>query len=133
MKIWFFVCAAVYLAPCVGAEFSDPMQPPPYALQKYRLEKLKALPPAGNPPAKSKQEQQWVLSSILYSTQRRHAIINNQLVRQGEMVQGARLIRLTPDSARLRVKGKVIELTLLNKKTKSNYKTFHKSHHENKI
>ncbi|MBL7000329.1 MAG: hypothetical protein ISR73_10745 [Gammaproteobacteria bacterium] len=109
------------------------MQPPPYALQKYRLEKLKALPPAGNPPAKSKQEQQWVLSSILYSTQRRHAIINNQLVRQGEMVQGARLIRLTPDSARLRVKGKVIELTLLNKKTKSNYKTFHKSHHENKI
>jgi len=123
----------LFFVPCVAAEFSDPMQPPAYALQKYRLEKLKKMTPVNRVPVKTQAAQQWVLSSILYSNQRRHAIINNQLVKQGEMIQGAKLIRLTPNSARLRVKGRVIELTILDKKATGNFKALNKSHHENNI
>mgnify|MGYP001038811363 CR=1 FL=1 len=89
--------------------------------------------PVNSAPVKKQAAQQWVLSSILYSSQRKHAIINNQLVKQGEMVQGARLIRLTPHSARLRVKGRVIELTVLDKKTTGNFKALNKSLNESKL
>ena len=133
MRIWLFIATVIFLVPCAAAEFSDPMQPPAYALQKFRLEKLKKMAPVNSAPVKKQAAQQWVLSSILYSSQRKHAIINNQLVKQGEMVQGARLIRLTPHSARLRVKGRVIELTVLDKKTTGNFKALNKSLNESKL
>ena len=49
------------------------------------------------------------------------------------MVEGARLVRLTPDSARLRIKGKIIELTILDKKTKNSFKVSKKSLNEKNI
>jgi MSHA biogenesis protein MshK len=82
---------------------------------------------------KTRQKTKYVLSSILFSGQRRHAIINNKLVRQGEMVEGARLVRLTTNSARLRIKGKIIELTILDKKTKNSFKVSRKSLNEKNI
>ena len=115
------------------AEFSDPMQPPAYALNKYRLEKIKKMATPGAKSAKAPQKSKWVLSSILFSAQRQHAIINNKLVRKGEIVDGARLIRLTPDSARLRVKARVIDLTILDKKTKNSFKVSKGSLYEKNI
>jgi hypothetical protein len=99
--------------PVIAADFNDPMRPPPYALNKFRLEKLQLNKPQ-NQSKKIKQQKQspWVLSSILFSRQRQHAIINNQLVKKGETIKGAKLIRLKPGSVRLLVNGKVIDLSL---------------------
>ena len=110
------------------AEFHDPMRPPPYAMKKFWLEKngnqKTSIPVA----KKQQQAQPWVLSSILYSGQRKHAIINDKLVRQGDLIKGARLVRLRPDSVQLNAKGKIINLSLRDK-----LKTIKKSSHERKL
>jgi len=105
-----------------AAQTNDPMRPPPFALQKYKLEKLKKNPPPAPLPTNPNEEQPWVLNSILYSKQRQHAVINNVLVRKGERIRGARLVRLTPESVRLVHKGKIIDLDL-----RSRYKSIRKS------
>jgi hypothetical protein len=96
-----------------AADMRDPMKPPPLALYKYRLEKQKNNPPQQVKPAAEEQSStSWQLNSILYSGQRQHAIINNQLVRKGGSVDGARLVRIEPDSVRLVAGGKPIKLVL---------------------
>ena len=97
------------------AEFHDPMQPPPYAINKFRLQKMKNSQPKKAVVKKQQNANPWILSSILYSGQREHAIINNQLVRPGDVIKGARLVRMSPTSARLNAKGKIINLSLRNK------------------
>lgn len=98
-------------------EFYDPMRPPQYALNKFRLEELKqkrnsaALTPGSVSKAGIKR-QSWVLNSILYSGKRKHAIINSKLVRKGDVINGAKLISLKPDRVKLVSKGKAIELVL---------------------
>jgi hypothetical protein len=113
---------AATLAMPVLAQPGDPMRPPPYALQKYRLEKLKKNPPPAQPHKASEASSPWVLNSILYSKERQHAVINNVLVRKGDRIGGARLVRLTPDSVRLVARGKTIDLDL-----RSRYKSIRKS------
>ena len=93
-------------------DFSDPMRPPPLALQKYRLEKLKNQPPAKMITGVNAKKPSWELNSILLSEQRQHAIINNTLVRKGGMVNGAKLVKIEPGSVRLIRRGKVIKLSL---------------------
>ncbi len=116
------VLAVLGLPVTAAAQANDPMRPPPFALQKYKLEKLKKNPPPAPRPTNPNEEQPWVLNSILYSKQRQHAVINNVLVRKGERIRGARLVRLTPESVRLVHKGKVIDLDL-----RSRYKSIRKS------
>lgn len=98
----------------VVAEFYDPMRPPPFAMKKlYPGEKKqqKVAVQKTKPAARvTETQKQWVLNSILFSSQRQHAIINNKLVRLGDMIEGARVIRLRPDSVRLIAKGKTINL-----------------------
>ena len=92
------------------AEVYDPMRPPAYALQKMRLEKSgqqTAVVPQGE-----KKPAPWVLNSILYSSQRQHAIINNKIIKKGDTINGAKLISLTPDSVRLIKQGKIIQLRI---------------------
>ena len=67
------------------------------------------------------------LSSIIYSAERKVAIIDDQTLAIGDRIKGAELIGLTRDSARLRRRGKIItlrlgaELTAIRKKaTESN-------------
>lgn len=117
----------------VETAFFDPMRPPPFALEKLRQERIKktAIVKPAQPRAAIKNP--WVLSSILYSGQRQHAIINNRLVRKGEMIQGAKLIRLRPDGVRLMVKGKIVDLSLYDKDTKDSFKSIKKSLNEKKI
>ena len=104
------------------AEIFDPMQPPAFALYKFRLEKQPQLSPAG-PTDLKPGSRVLVLNSILYSGQRQHAIINNKIVKKGDVVDGAKLIQLLPDKARLIRKGKVIELSL-----NSGFKSIKKNH-----
>jgi hypothetical protein len=90
----------------------DPMQPPPYALQKMREAKRVASPlPAKKVVAKPKSEP-LRLTSIIFSTQRKLAIIDDQMLAIGDRIRGAELVELTRNSARLLRKGKVINLTL---------------------
>lgn len=110
------------------ADFYDPMQPPAYALNKLRLEKVKKASVLKPARTGVKKAAPWVLSSILYSKQRKHAIINNKLVKKGDVIKGARLVRLGPDSVRLLAKGKTIDLTL-----GSRFKSIKKSRNKRKL
>jgi hypothetical protein len=93
-------------------ELRDPMQPPPLALQKYREAKWAANPrPARTVTAKPKAEP-LRLTSIIYSTERKLAIIDDQMLGIGDRIRGAELVGLTRSSARLVRKGKVINLSL---------------------
>ena len=112
MKFWLFFISYLVSVQCVWAEFNDPMRPPAYALEKFRLLKLKQTKRVIRKKIKSSAKDAWVLNSILYSSQRKHAIINDQLVKKGEMIKGAKLIRLKADSVRLLAKGKFIDLKI---------------------
>jgi len=91
-------------------QLRDPMQPPPYALQKYREAKWAANPrPARKVAAKPEPLR---LTSIIYSTERKLAIIDDQMLAIGDRIRGAELVGLTRSSARLMRKGKVINLNL---------------------
>ncbi len=101
-------------------ELRDPMQPPAFALQKYREAKWVAKPrPAKTIAAKPEPLR---LTSIIYSTERKIAIIDDQMLAIGDRIRDAELVGLTRSSARLVRNGKVIklyigtELTAIKKK-----------------
>lgn len=96
----------------VLAEFHDPMRPPAYALEKYRLAKIKKTAVTRKVQKKVVAKHRWVLNSILFSPGRQHAIINNKLVNRGGKVDGAKLIELQSGSVTLLSKGKKIKLTI---------------------
>lgn len=123
MKFIVFVCACLVAGSTLASAFHDPMRPPSFALEKFRLEKIKNQPDSNKPKVTSaKQKPGWVLNSILYSSERKHAIINNKLVKKGDVIAGAKLIRVEPQSVRLIAKGKIIDLSL-----KTRYKSIRKS------
>ena len=95
-------------------ELRDPMQPPPFALQKFR--QAKWANQTKNPvPVKAKPKQAPMrLTEIIYSKERKVAIIDDQLLVVGDRIRGARLVEVTRDSARLVRKGKVVTLSLNN-------------------
>jgi len=111
MRMILYFLVAVLALPVMANDFYDPMKPPSLALKKFRLEKAKSRPVSPQAVVKPKQ-QRWTLNSILISSQRQHAIINNKLVRKGDLIEGARLLSLKPDRVRLSSRGKVIELKL---------------------
>ncbi|MDJ0833337.1 MAG: hypothetical protein QNJ69_07410 [Gammaproteobacteria bacterium] len=91
------------------------------------MEKVKSQPSHKSAAVKPTKKQDWVLNSILYSSQRQHAIINNKLVKKGDTIAGAKLIRVEPQRVRLIAKGKIIDLSL-----KTRYKSIKKSVGKNK-
>ena len=92
-------------------EWRDPMQPPPFALRQYRLEKQKqkVVASAAKPAARPKT---WMLNSILHAPGRQRAIINGRLLAVGERIDGARVIAIDRDRVRLSRQGKTIILKL---------------------
>ena len=95
-------------------ELRDPMQPPAFALQKFRQAKLSAKPaPTAGSTSKPKPKP-LQLTSILFSQNRKIAIIDDQMLAVGDRIRGAKLVKLTRVSARLVRKGKVINLSLDN-------------------
>ncbi len=109
LSLGFFGVGAIASA----AELRDPMRPPPFALEKFRLAKLAKQPkPKTAAPKESPKPLQ--LTSILISKDRRIAIIDDQMLAVGDRIRGARLVALTRESARLVRQGKVINLSLGN-------------------
>ena len=95
-------------------ELRDPMQPPPFALQKFRAAKLAGKPKTAETKAAKPEQEALQLTSILYSRDRKIAIINDQMLVVGDRIRGARLVKLTRATARLVHEGKVINLSLGN-------------------
>lgn len=95
-------------------ELRDPMQPPPFALQKIRQARLAGKPETATVKVEKPRQEPLQLTSILYSRDRKIAIINDQMLVVGDRIRGARLVKLTRATARLVHKGKVINLSLDN-------------------
>jgi len=97
----------------------DPMQPPAFALNKFRLAKLKkkGLSQAGKNSPKKQARKSLRLSSILIAKDRKVAIINDQMLLIGDRIGTARLVRILKDRVQMSRSGKKIELKLQNVKT----------------
>lgn len=95
-------------------EIRDPMQPPAFALEKYRQAKFKnrVKPVKTGVKAQKPVVKPLKLTSILYSSDRKIAIIDDRMLRVGDTIRSAKLVRIDRDSARLLKKGKIIELKL---------------------
>lgn len=100
-----------------AASLRDPMQPPAYALQKFRQARLSGAPAVTKSTAVKPQQKPLQLTSILISQNRKIAIIDDQMLALGDRIRGAKLVGLTRASARLVRKGKVINLSLNNDST----------------
>lgn len=100
-----------------AAELRDPMQPPAFALQKFREAKLGDKPAPAKTVAAKTSANPLQLTSILFSRDRKIAIIDDQTLAVGDRIRGAELVKLTRSSARLVRKGKVINLSLDNELT----------------
>jgi len=100
-----------------AAELRDPMQPPPFALQKFRQAKWAGKPETTSTKEVKPQQKPLQLTSILYARDRKVAIINDQMLVVGDRIRGAELVKLTRATARLVRKGKVINLSLDNELT----------------
>ena len=105
-----FGCSALVQA----QELRDPMLPPPFALQKFREAKWAKKAKTATPTKTKPPEKPMQLTEIIYSKDRKVAIIDDQLLVVGDKIRGAKLVRLTRESARLISKGKVINLSLDN-------------------
>lgn len=93
----------------------DPMQPPAYALRKFRLAKLKKGSQLRQGQRKSKnivKPKPLLLTSILIGSNRRIAIINDRTLTVGDRVGSAKLVRILKDKVQLMKNGKRIELKL---------------------
>ncbi len=90
----------------------DPMQPPPLALRKFRQARLAGQPKVETPVISAPPPAPMQLTSIIYSAQRKIAIIDDQMLALGDRIRGAKLVGLTRESARLLRNGKVINLSL---------------------
>lgn len=56
----------------------------------------------------------WKLTSTLIAPQRQVAVINDQVVKVGEKIDGAKLVAVKPGSALLHHAGKTIQLKLIS-------------------
>jgi len=95
-------------------ELRDPMQPPPFALQKFREAKWAGKTTTTKTKTEKPKQKPLQLTSILYAKDRKIAIINDQMLAVGDRIRGAQLVKLTRATARLVHKGKVINLSLDN-------------------
>lgn len=100
----------------IAENIKDPMQPPAFALNKFRLAKLKksGLPRTQASNTKKPVTKSLRLSSILIGKSRKIAIINEQMLVVGDKVEGARLVKISKDRVQLSRRGKKIELKLKN-------------------
>lgn len=72
--------------PAWGDEVDDPMRPPQNESSSSQVSRHPG----------------WDLSSVLISDDRRLAVINGQVLRPGEHVAGARVVRIEPDHVLIR-------------------------------
>ena len=95
-------------------ELRDPMQPPPLALLKFKQAKWAKQPKTSEPKQEQPKQKSMQLTEIIYSKDRKVAVIDDQVLSIGDKIRGAKLVKLTRESARLVRNGKVIKLSLNN-------------------
>ena len=90
------------------------MEPPAFALQKFREAKWKNSNRGvkKTPVVKKSVVKPMRLTSILISPERKIAIIDDYTLRVGDAIRNAKLIKINKHSVRLVKKGKIIELLL---------------------
>ena len=110
--------ALLLIAPAMPApggaapELRDPMQPPALALRKMREAKQASAARRLPAQARTAPAKPFRLTSILVGPERSVAIIDDQTLALGDSIRGARLVRLTRNSARLLQRGRIINLEL---------------------
>ena len=95
-------------------ELRDPMQPPPLALLKFKQAKWARQPRTSAPKQEQPRQESMQLTEIIYSRDRKVAVIDDRVLSIGDKIRGAKLVKLTRESARLVRNGKVIKLSLNN-------------------
>lgn len=82
-----------------AASSEDPLRPPGYKI-------------AGSKKTVGKQPKTWFVNEILHSEGRRLAIVNNETVKKGDLVNGARVVDITAEQVTLEYKGRTINSRL---------------------
>lgn len=88
-----FMQAVVLTANAATSE--DPLRPPGYKI-------------TGAKSTAGKQPATWLVNEILHSEGRRVAIVNNKMVKKGDVVDGARVVDITSERVTLEYKGRII-------------------------
>jgi MSHA biogenesis protein MshK len=91
--------------PLIAAALEDPTRPPGFV--------------GGANGAKQSQAPIWQVSSILISKDRRIAVVNGKTVRQGDLVDSARVIRISTTAVTLRTSVETFTVKLLPAQVKS--------------
>lgn len=97
-----YALATIGALPAAEPPLQDPMRP-------YQV-----LPQAGSGVAAPRRLE---LSAILVSSQRRIAVINGRFYREGDVVDGAEVLRIDPESVQLRRGNENLEVRLIRGST----------------
>ncbi len=94
-----FTCFVAYAANAYVVEMGDPLRPPEYKVVK---------------PSKSYgvKKPAWRVNEILFSGERRIAIVNNVPVAIGDNINGARVVDIKPGHVVLKYKARIIKSRL---------------------
>jgi hypothetical protein len=106
----------------ISTSISNPMRPPKLALDKYQQAIIKSKPKTvvvNKEVVKPKvvKLKPLKLTSILYSSTRKVAIIDEKLLNVGDHINGARLVKIEKNNVYLISSGKTINLPLSNQST----------------
>ena len=76
-------------------------------------------PMAINAPEEQKKTTSLVLNSVINRNGRKIAVINNRLLKVGQVIEGYKVTGITPYGAELTGEGETLSLTLMNVKIKN--------------
>ncbi len=121
LRIWLSVGLSLAVSGelVVAETIVDPMRPPAFALEKFRLAKLKNSGAVSSVQSSTgaSAANPLQLSSILIAKDRKVAIINQQMLVVGEQIGNAKLIKISKGSVQLLKNGKRTVLNLNNEPT----------------
>ena len=101
LQLFLTICAcfAFYIVNASAVNMEDPLRPPDYKL-------------AATSKSQAVKKTTWHVNEILFSGERRVAIVNNVAVAIGDRVNGARVSDIKPEHVVLKYKDKIINLRL---------------------
>lgn len=102
LSIVIYVFTAAFSANALVVQKEDPLRPPEYKVKKTTVVKGKD----------SKAVRGWYVNEIIFSGNRRIAIVNNVAVTKGDRVNGARVIDIKPEHVVLNYKDKTVTARL---------------------
>jgi len=115
----FTLIACIFLASLIFTIIKHKNEPvnPSEPLKTTPIEKEsqtpKTLPAAASPlpEEQPKPEKKFILNGIFFSDNGTYALVNNQIVRKNDLVDGAKVEKITVNSVELNNEGKIITLS----------------------